>query len=99
MAKYSATQQWTKLTEHTAGGWTMEAGAVIYRTCATLRELAQEIEKVQGMKACRQYVFDPLITVCVGVRARDGRLPRSCSRARRLRAARRAAAPSAGRSL
>lgn len=83
MAKYSATQQWTKPTEHTAGGFRMEAGAVIYRTCATLRELAQEIEKVQGMKSCRQYIFDPLITVCVGVRdprelgdyeLRDGRL-------------------------
>jgi len=85
MAKYSATQQWTKPTEHTAGGWTMEAGAVIYRTTNSLRELAQEIEKVQAMKACRQYVFDPLITVCVGVRdprelgdyeLRDGRLHR-----------------------
>ena len=92
MAKYSATQQWTKPTEHTAGGWTMEAGAVIYRTCATLRELAQEIEERQNAAT----------TSCAGhicFRSPDHRLRRRVRdprRARRLRAARRAAAPSAG---
>ena len=84
MANYSATQQYTRPTEHTeGGGFRMEAGAVIYRITDSLRELAQEIEKVQGMKSCRDYVFDPLITVYMGKRdprecgdyeLRDGRL-------------------------
>ena len=45
----------------------MEAGAVIYRTC--VRELAQEIEKVQGMKR--------LPALCCSTDHRLRRRPRS----------------------
>ena len=65
MAKYHASQDYTV---HTRKPGRYEGGVIVYPGVNSLRELAQQVAKVQRMKVHKDHSWDSIIRVNRGIR-------------------------------
>mgnify|MGYP003141397621 FL=1 len=81
MPRYQASQNFD--VETPMGSCVIHTGIMLYPVSNSLRELAERIEQTHNMRRHRDHVFDPEISVSVGLRnprplgdyeLRDGRL-------------------------
>jgi len=66
MPRYTASQNFNK--ESPMGGYVLETGVIVYPVSNSLRELADRIERCHNMRSSRDRVFNPEISVSVGLR-------------------------------